>query len=120
MKNGQDTQAGCCPEHPALAENEQPAAVDNVRKGPGGKRQQKHRQGARRLNQRDHQRRRRKLRHKPACPHLLHHRADIGGDGGNPEEAEKLMLEGDPGRRDGMVLPALIRQARTCGGLLCS
>ena len=86
-----------------------PAANDN----------KKHRQGACRLNQRHHQRRRRKLGHEPACADLLHHRADIGSDGSNPQDAEEFVLEGDPGRRDGSVLPSagLSRQVRTCAGL---
>ena len=37
VKDGQDSQSGCRHEHPALAENEQPAAVHNVRQGPGSK-----------------------------------------------------------------------------------
>ena len=87
-----------------------PAANDN----------RKHRQGACRLNQRDHQRRRRKLGHEPACAHLLHHRADVRSDGSNPQDAEKFMLERDPGRRDGCLVPgaAWLRQVQTCRGFL--
>src|SRR5271157_3200998 len=114
MEHRQDTQPERGPQHPALAEDQQPTAVHYVSQRPRRQRQQEYRERFRRLNQRDHQRRWRKLRHQPTRAHLVHPRAHVGGHGSDPQDAEKLLPQRDPGgsHRPELLASGFHRQGR--------
>ncbi len=112
MKQRQQAQSRRGDEHPELAEDEKPAAVDDIRQGSGGKGEQQNGQGACGLNQRHHQRGGRKLRHEPTGSDVLHHRADVGNDRGDPEQAEHFVRQRGKGRgsADGLIRAHGIRR----------
>ncbi len=76
-------------QHPRLPENEQPAAIENIRRRPRQQAQNDHRQAGRGLHQGDEQGGRGEHRHQPGAGRILHPSAQVGHNGGQPQIAKK-------------------------------
>ena len=87
-EEGENSEDADRAQHPALPEDQQAAAVEEVRGGPGQQPQTEHRQAGRRLHQRDQQRRRSQRGHQPGARGVLHPGADARDRGGDPAIAK--------------------------------
>ena len=85
-----------------LCAHQQLAPVDDVGERPGGEREDEHREGRRRLHQRDHQRVGRERGHQPARADIVHPGADVRDDGRDPQRAEHRVRKRTRGRRGGI------------------
>ena len=97
--HGQDAQHRHRGQHPGLPEDQQAAAVEDVRGSAGGKSEEEYRKAGRGLHERDQQRRRGQRGHQPRARGILHPASEVGDDRGDPAIAKEGPAEGRPSGR---------------------
>ena len=96
--NVADRERPHCNSHGELRDDEQRAAVDDVRERAGGEAEREERKALRREQQGHGEGRWRERRHQPALGHVGHVGADMRGRRRDPEEPEERVRQRAPGR----------------------